>query len=556
MTSEEIERIIHDLEMHQIELEMQNEELLRSNAELHVARKQAEETLQENEQNYRNLADSGQALIWTSGTDNLCNYFNRVWLEFTGRRLEQEMGSGWAEGVHPDDMERCLGIYLGAFDLKEKFSMEYRLRRYDGVYRWILDEGCPRYDRKDQFVGYIGHCLDIHDRKIAAEEKINLQTRLNQAQKMEAIGTLAGGIAHDFNNILASILGYAEMIREDIPSESSTARDLDQVIKASNRAKDLVKHILAFSRLGVTERIPLQPALLVKEIIKLLRATIPMTIAIEHDVDKECSVIIADPTQIHQMLMNLCTNAFHAMEENGGTLSISLNKRTLTLNDLVHEPHLRPGNYVQLSIRDTGTGIKPEIREKIFDPYFTTKETGKGTGMGLSITHGIVKSYGGFITCESKAGEGTSFHINLPSLEEHILPEVHSFEPISAGTERILLVDDDPMLAEMGKQMLERLGYPVTVRMSGIEALNTFKKQPDDFDMVITDQTMLGMTGIDLAGRILDIRPNLPIILCTGYSNRISKELIESVGIKGFALKPFSKNDIAALIRGVLDEGN
>ena len=671
MTSEEIERIIHDLEVHQIELEMQNEELLQANTELDVARqryfdfynlapvgyltvsetelileanltvadifnvprgafiqqpitrlihkvdqdiyyilrnkcletekpqacelrmikkdgrifwagliidvdqesmgvpvyrivlrditarKQAEETMQENEQNYRNLADSGQALIRTSGIDRLCNYCNRVWLQFTGRSLDQETRNGWPEGVHPDDIERCLAIYIEAFDKKEKFSMEYRLRRYDDIYRWIVDEGCPRYDSKNLFVGYINHCLDIHDRKLAEEEKINLQTRLNQAQKMEAIGTLAGGIAHDFNNILASILGYAEMIREDIPSETSTARDLAQVIKASNRAKDLVKQILAFSRLAETENIPLQPALLVKETIKFLRATIPMTIAIEYDVDKECAVIIADPTKIHQVLMNLCTNAFHAMEENGGTLSISLMKKALTLNDLAHEPHLLPGNYVQLSVRDTGAGINPEIKAKIFDPYFTTKETGKGTGMGLAITHGIVKNYGGFITCESKVGEGTVFHINLPSLEEHILPEVrHSVEPTSIGTERILLVDDEPMLAEMAQQMFERLGYHVTLRTNSIEALTTFKKQPDDFDLVITDQTMPGMLGVDLASRMLQIRPSLPIIICTGYSNRISKEQIESVGIKGFALKPFSKNDIAALIRRVLDEIN
>jgi CheY-like chemotaxis protein len=294
--------------------------------------------------------------------------------------------------------------------------------------------------------------------------------------------------------------------------------------------------------------------LIVKETIKLLRASIPTTIAINQEIDIHCDHILADPTQIHQILMNLGTNAFHAMEENGGTLSISLKNVIVTHKDLIAEPAVRPGNFVRLSIADTGTGIKSELLEKIFEPYFTTKETGKGTGMGLAIIHGIVKSYGGFLTCESRIGEGTVFCINLPSSDERNSPDANMAESISAGGERILLIDDEQMLAELGQTMLERLGYTVTVRMGSLDALTTFESQPHAFDLVITDQTMPGMTGVDMARRMLQIRPNLPVILCTGHSSIHLEEKVASLGIKGFALKPLSMKGIATLIRQVLDE--
>jgi PAS domain S-box-containing protein len=399
-------------------------------------------------------------------------------------------------------------------------------------------------------------CLlnDITERKKTEAEKENLRSQLVQAQKMEAIGTLAGGIAHNFNNILGVMLGYSEMVRENCAQGSLAASDMDQVLAAGNRAKDLVKQILAFSRQTETKKISIQPAILVKETIKLLRASIPTTITIKQNIDTSCDLILADPAQIHQILMNLCANAFHAMEENGGTLSISLKKKIFTGKDLVTEPLIRPGNFVQLSVGDTGTGINPEFLGKIFDPYFTTKETGKGTGMGLAITHGIVQSYGGFITCESRINEGSIFYINLPSSEEHSLPETKVAESISAGTEHILMVEDEPMLAELGRTMLERIGYTVTIQRSSLEALATFENQPDAFDLVITDQTMPGMTGIDMAQRMLLLRPGLPIILCTGYSSPLLQEKVTSLGIKGFALKPMTIKGITALIRKVLEK--
>ena len=394
--------------------------------------------------------------------------------------------------------------------------------------------------------------IDITDRKLAEEEKKILNAQLQQAQKLEAIGTLAGGIAHDFNNILGAIIGYAEMIRDDLPPQAPILHDIDQVIKASHRAKDLVKQILAFSRQVEDQKTPIQPAVIVKEAITLLRSSLPTTITIRQDIDPQAGTVLADPTQIHQIVMNLSTNAFHAMEAKGGTLTISLKKRMLSADDLAPGSDLQPGAFVQLSVRDTGAGILPEIRERIFDPFFTTKEVGKGTGLGLSMVYSIVAGCGGSISCDSRVGEGTEFRILLPALQDQGKQEKEATTVVPHGREHILFIDDEEVLVELGQAMLERLGYHVTTRTSRLDALTTFQNRPDAFDLVITDQTMPGMTGVDLARRILQIRPQMPIILCTGYSTLIGEDKAKALGIKGFAYKPLSKKDIGELIRKVL----
>ena len=394
--------------------------------------------------------------------------------------------------------------------------------------------------------------IDITDRKLAEEEKKILNAQLQQAQKLEAIGTLAGGIAHDFNNILGAIIGYAEMIRDDLPPQAPILHDIDQVIKASHRAKDLVKQILAFSRQVEDQKTPIQPAVIVKEAITLLRSSLPTTITIRQEIDPQAGTVLADPTQIHQIVMNLSTNAFHAMEAKGGTLTISLKKRMLSADDLAPGSDLQPGAFVQLSVRDTGAGILPEIRERIFDPFFTTKEVGKGTGLGLSMVYSIVAGCGGSISCDSRVGEGTEFRILLPALQDQGKQEKEATTVVPHGREHILFIDDEEVLVELGQAMLERLGYHVTTRTSRLDALTTFQNRPDAFDLVITDQTMPGMTGVDLARRILQTRPQMPIILCTGYSTLIGEDKAKALGIKGFAYKPLSKKDIGELIRKVL----
>ena len=380
-----------------------------------------------------------------------------------------------------------------------------------------------------------------------------LQEKLDHAQKMETIGTLAGGIAHDFNNILAIILGYADLSKDDAPAGSVLNGNLEQILNAGYRARELVKQILAFSRQSEMERIPLYPAIIIRESIKLLMSSIPTTIEISHHIDPECGVVHIDPTELQQILMNLCTNAFHAMEETGGTLHISLENKDLDDRDLSLEPELSAGPYVMLTVKDTGSGISPDIMERIFDPYFTTKEMGKGTGMGLAIVHGIISSNGGTIQIDTEPGKGTVFRVCLPIVDKEVDPIKETTKPLPTGQEQILFIDDDPLMADMGKHMLELLGYDVTVRKNSIEALQTFQNQPERFDLVITDQTMPGMTGVDLAKRMMQIRPGIPIILCTGYSSTISEEKAKVMGIREFAMKPLLRKEIAALIRKVLD---
>ncbi|BCS95214.1 hypothetical protein DSLASN_08460 [Desulfoluna limicola] len=393
---------------------------------------------------------------------------------------------------------------------------------------------------------------DISERKRNEDERLQMERRLRQAQKMEAIGTLAGGIAHDFNNILSVILGYADMAREDLPRGAPALDDIREVLKAGNRARDLVAQILAFSRQSETEHIPFQPASIIKEGVKMLRASLPSTIIIKENINPECGVIVSDPTQMNQVLINLCTNAFHAMEKEGGILTVELKNETVDKKAIEPGSELQPGRYVKLTVQDSGPGIPDAIQERIFEPYFTTKEVGRGTGMGLAIVHGIMKSCGGFITLESRVGQGATFRLYFPASREAAFPALDDGVDVPGGSERILFVDDEPYLAEMGQEMLERLGYQVTVARESIKAWELFEKDPEAFDLVITDQTMPEMTGAALSEYILRLRPGFPIILCTGYSSLISEEKAKSMGIREFALKPLVKRDIAYLIRKVL----
>ena len=552
-----------------------------------IDRKLAEENFRESEEGFRDLFENTPISIWLEDFSGVKKYFD----------ILREEGISNIETYfqeHPEGVVRCvqgvkiLDVNQATLDLHQAESKKQLLQdlertftpeslvvfkkeiidiwngkiqaTYDAVVRTINDE--VRYVTMSYKVAP-GHyelldkvlitLVDITEKTLADKQKYKLETQLRQAQKMESIGTLAGGIAHDFNNILSVIIGYTAMAKDDCPAGSSIAKDLDEVLLAGNRAKGLVQQILAFSRQDDTDRIALQPASIIKETITMLRPSLPTTIEIIQDIDAVTGLVFVDPSQLNQILMNLCTNAFHAMEKTGGKLDISLKEVILSNEDLMNEPEVTNGTFIQLSISDSGAGIAPDVKEKIFDPYFTTKETGKGTGMGLSVVHGIVRSYGGFISFYSELGEGTVFHVFLPVVEKELLEESEINDQIPGGSERILLVDDEEILTKMGKRMLERLGYHVTVRNGSLEALETFRNQANTFDIVITDQTMPDMTGSDLSKRMLQIRPDIPIILCTGYSTIISEENAKFMGIKEFALKPLAKKDIALLIRKVLD---
>jgi len=370
---------------------------------------------------------------------------------------------------------------------------------------------------------------------------------------MEAIGTLAGGIAHDFNNILGAIMGYTEMLAWDIPESDDRQNKVQQILKASDRAKELVQQILSFSRQHDQERKPVQIHLVVKEALKLLKASLPSTIEIRQQIKARRSAVLANPTQIHQVLMNLCTNAHHAMRETGGVLTIRLYSEEIG-ETRARQYDLSVGDYLVLAVEDTGHGMSVTTKERIFDPYFTTKKKGEGTGLGLSVIHGIMRAHEGTIIAESEVGTGSTFTAFFPMTEDQEDHKPRPAEPLPTGRERILLLDDEPVLVEIGGQMLQHLGYTVECVTDSVEALRIFKKAPGDFDLLITDMTMPNMTGDVLSTEILKVRPGFPIIMATGFSEIMTEEKAKRAGIRDFLLKPLVVRDLARIIRKVFDD--
>ena len=382
------------------------------------------------------------------------------------------------------------------------------------------------------------------------EEKSELEKQVRHSQKMEAIGTLAGGVAHDFNNILYPILGYTEMALEEVAEGSPARESLDEILTAAQRARKLVEQILTFSRLDHQGRIPLKIQGAVKEALNLLRATLPVTIEVVQRIDENCGPVLADPTQIQQVVMNLCTNAFHAMQDHGGTLTVGLEEIQIASEDLPGSQD--PVTYVKLTVADTGYGMSKDVLERIFEPYFTTKKVGEGTGMGLAVVHGIIKGYDGDIQVHSESGNGTTFNVYLPRIYKDVRTARPAPEKIEKGDERILLVDDEDQIARMLEQMLESLGYRVRAVSDPLEALEIFENTPQAFDLVITDMTMPKITGDLLARELMKIRPGIPVILCTGFSKLIDEDRAKKIGIRRLIMKPIIKSEIAGAIREVL----
>ena len=391
-------------------------------------------------------------------------------------------------------------------------------------------------------------------RKRAEEERKNLEIQLAQTQKMEAIGALAGGIAHDFNNILMPLLGYVELALEALPSDCSATSYIKKVYQSGIRARDLVKQILTFSRQEKQVLKPIKIQLVIKEALKLLRATIPSTIEIKQNIFADCGLVMADPTQIHQIIMNLCTNAYHSMRESGGTMTVTLDQVEVKFNAPENKMNLRPGHYGRVKIIDTGCGMDVSTKERIFEPYFTNKKKGEGTGLGLAIVHGIIKSYDGGISVSSEIGHGTTISVYLPIIAETEI-EIQTYDDalVPKGTERILLVDDEEPIIKMVKLMLDKLGYEIIALTNSIDALETFRRKPDHFDVVITDMTMPYLTGDRLSMELKKIRQDIPIIICSGFSEIMNEEKAAKVGAMGFLTKPVLMKDLSKKIREVLE---
>jgi len=405
----------------------------------------------------------------------------------------------------------------------------------------------PVFDDKKNLTGVIKIAHDI-------TEKSRLADQLKHAQKMESLGTLAGGVAHDFNNILSIIMNYAQIALFQIPETHNEAlQSIDHIKTASRRAKDMVDQILSFSRQTEIEKKPVKVQLIIESALEFIRASLPSTVEIVQNIDTETSTIMGDSTQIQQIIMNLCTNAHHAMGAKGGLLEVTLSRVEANRNRDPALAELKPGHYLLLCISDTGCGMNDATVKRIFDPYFTTKEKGTGTGMGLAVVHGIVKNHGGTIRVYSEPGKGSTFHVYLPMIQSEAKPAAKAIESFPRGIDRILFVDDEEEITVSGKKILELLGYEVTASTNPVEALETYRANPDNFDLVITDMGMPIMTGEMLAKELMNIRPDLPIILCTGYSEELSEKRAKELGIKKFAMKPLEIRDLANTVRKVLD---
>jgi PAS domain S-box-containing protein len=402
----------------------------------------------------------------------------------------------------------------------------------------------------DKIIGLVNSATDITAPKLAELERRSLEAQLIQSHKMEALGTLAGGIAHDFNNILAVIIGYSELLLESKEFSERDQNNLNAIFNAGLRAKGLVEQILTFSRQKEQEMSPVNCQLIVKETMKFLRASIPSTIKIEQKIDPSSPLVLADHSQIHQIIMNLCTNAYHAIGENNGVISISLGKERVKEKN---KYNLAEGIYLRLVVNDSGKGMEPQIIERIFDPFFTTKAVGKGTGLGLSVVHGAVHRLNGKIFVESEKSSGSTFTVFIPAMDINIKRDDNISAEIPLGTEKILLVDDDILVSDMVEQMLFSLGYNIVARNDSLQALDVFKENPFYFDLIISDQVMPNLTGLNMAKEILTIRPDVPVIIMSGFSEKISEEKIYDMGIKGYIVKPIIKKDIAQLIRRVLE---
>ena len=507
-------------------------------------RKQAEE---ERVRLVTAIEQSAEAIFMTD-TDWIIHYVNPAFERTSGFRRTEILGQPVCSLESDKHDKPFYDNIREALSRGEVWSGRVINKRRDGTFYQAEATVSPVRDQSGAVINYVAIHRDI-------THEVMIETQLRHAQKTEAIGTLAGGIAHDFNNILAAIIGFTEMALSKVPEESPVRDDLEHIFSAGARATDLVRQILTFSRPTELERKPMLVAPMVKEALKLLRSSLPTTIDIHQDlsIPPEGGMVLGDPSQVHQVLMNLCTNAAHAMRAEGGILGVGVSEVEVDSSFVSMYPGMRVGPCVCLTVSDTGHGMDATVMERIFEPYFSTKAAGEGTGLGLAVVQGIVRSCGGAITVSSEPGQGTTFRVYLPRIEGEIAPEPQPVEVLPTGVERILFVDDEAALVDLGTRMLKSLGYDVVAKTNSLEALETFCAQPDAFDLVITDMTMPPPTGIELAKELLSIRRNIPIILCTGFSDLINAKQAKEAGVREFVMKPYVLRNIATTIRQVLE---
>ncbi len=510
---------------------------------------EAETALRASEAKYRDLVQNANSIILRMDVEGRVTFFNDFAENFFGYQESEILGQNVLGTIVPetDSSGKDLTEFISKLTRipTDYINVENENIRRNGERAWIAWTNRAICDDQGVLTEILAIGNDITQRK-------HLERQLQNAQKMEALGTLAGGIAHDLNNILAPIIGYAELALCDSEPESILADNLKNVIQAGKRARDLVKQILTFSKQHDQEIRPIQLGAVVQEALRLFRASCPATISIRSSLHLQ-EQVLGDPTQLLQVIMNLCTNSLQAMAETGGTLEVALRRTQISSQARAVVPDLNPGDYLELKVSDSGPGMSPSIVKRIFEPFFTTKTDGKGTGLGLSVVHGIVQNHGGGIEVESSSSKGTTFRIYLPVFKSTQNSPLDTEKTIPTGIERILFIDDEPSIGQYCNQMLKGLGYQVTVLTDGNKAIELFCETPDHFDLVITDMTMPTLTGDDLACSIWQIRPDIHVILCAGFSSKIDKENALNQGFSAFVDKPIVRSEFARTIRQVLD---
>ena len=510
-------------------------------------RKRAAAALKESEEKYRNILESIEDGYYEVDIAGNFTYFNDSMCRILGYSREELLGKNNREYMNAENAKKVYQAFNKVYRTGESTkTIGWKLIKKDGSECSVETVVSLIMDSKNRGVGFRGIARDVSERK-------KLEEQLRQAHKMESIGTLAGGIAHDFNNIVHMIIGNTELALEDIPKSNPVHRNLEQIKSASLRAAGIVEQLLNFSRKTDQEHKPTDIITVIKEALKFLRATIPTTIEIRKTLATDEKLIMADPIQISQVLMNICTNASQEMETTGGVIDLTVENVELGAQDVAFDPDLDTGEYIRIAISDTGPGIAPAVIERIFDPYFTTKAVGKGTGMGLAVVHGIVKSHKGAIAVKSQINQGTTFTVYFPVISESPSREKDATVEIPLGNERILFVDDEETIVHMTHLMLERLGYDIETRLDPLDALDLFRSQPHAFDLVITDMTMPQMNGVQLSEELNNVRPDIPVIICSGHSILIDEDKAKQYGIAAYVTKPITMQDLALTIRKVLD---
>jgi len=512
-----------------------------------TGRKQAEEALQASEERYKDILESIDDGYYEVDIAGNFTYFNDSMARILGYPRDELMGKNNREYMDEENAKMIFQAFNKVYQtgISTK-ALDWKLIRKDGSGCYVETVVSLIKDSDGKGVGFRGVARDVTERG-------KLEEQLRQAHKMESIGTLSGGIAHDFNNILHMIVGNAELALEDIPEQDPAHVNLEEIKAASMRAAGIIKQLLNFSRKAEQEHRPIDAVMVIKDALKFLRSTLPSTVEIRRNIATKEKIIMADPIQINQVLMNICTNASQAMEKTGGIVDVLVGDVTLDAQGIESYPDLDAGDYIKITVSDTGPGIDPGIIDRIFDPYFTTKEAGKGSGMGLAVVHGIVKSHNGAITVDSQVGKGTIFNILFPVVTEKPVNEVKAPEEMPLGSESVLFVDDEKPIADMTQMMLIRLGYRVETRLNPIEALALFQSDPHAFDLVITDMTMPQMTGVKLSEELKDVRSDIPVIISTGHSSQVDREKAKQFGIAAYVTKPIAMKELAITIRAVLD---